>query len=251
VDSFIQTDAAVNPGNSGGALVNTRGELVGINTAISSKTGAYVGYSFAVPSNIAKKIVDDILEFGDVQEAVIGFSADRDLREEIDGVKINGFTENSNAGKAGLKEGDIIKRINNVKIAKFSDLTGQLAAKRPGESVNVTVDRDGEMLTKRVTLIKRVPQYFSRAIGVELKNLDAKELKKLNIKGGAKIIREARSLEDGGDSLIGYIVTKVNGNPVKDAENAAKLLDGFTRSGYRLSVEMISPKGEIERFVFR
>ena len=97
-DSFIQTDAAVNPGNSGGALVNTRGELVGINTAISSKTGSYIGYSFAVPSNIAKKIIDDILEFGKVQEAIIGFVPD--LREDdIEGVRIGDFAENSNAEK--------------------------------------------------------------------------------------------------------------------------------------------------------
>ena len=100
-DSFIQTDAAVNPGNSGGALVNTRGEFVGINTAISSKTGSYIGYSFAVPSNIAKKIIDDILEFGKVQEAIIGFVPD--LREDdIEGVRFGDFAENSNAEKAGI-----------------------------------------------------------------------------------------------------------------------------------------------------
>ena len=119
-DSFIQTDAAVNPGNSGGALVNTRGELVGINTAISSKTGSYIGYSFAVPSNIAKKIIDDILEFGKVQEAIIGFVPD--LREDdIEGVRIGDFAENSNAEKAGLKKGDVIVQIDDVKISKFSE----------------------------------------------------------------------------------------------------------------------------------
>ena len=250
VDSFIQTDAAVNPGNSGGALVNTRGELVGINTAITSKTGAYVGYSFAVPSNIAKKIVDDILEFGTVQEAIIGFVPERDEKEEIAGVKIIRFSEGSYAEKAGLKIGDVIVKINNVKITKFSDLTGQLAAKRPGESVDVTVERDGDFVTKNVKLMKRIPQFISNAIGVELKNLDEEELKNYKIKGGAKIIREARDAEDG-SSLIGYIITEINGNKVKNAEEASKLLDGFYRRGYRLSVEMISPKGEIERIVFR
>ena len=144
-DSFIQTDAAVNPGNSGGALVNTRGELVGINTAISSKTGSYIGYSFAVPSNIAKKIIDDILEFGKVQEAIIGFVPD--LREDdIEGVRIGDFAENSNAEKAGLKKGDVIVQIDDVKISKFSELSGQLSAKRPGESVNLTINREGEVL---------------------------------------------------------------------------------------------------------
>ena len=103
-DSFIQTDAAVNSGNSGGALVNTRGELVGINTAISSRTGSYIGYSFAVPSNIARKIVDDLLEYGTVQEAIIGFIPARDESEEIAGVKISSFPEGSFAQKAGWKK---------------------------------------------------------------------------------------------------------------------------------------------------
>ncbi len=147
-DSFIQTDAAVNPGNSGGALVNTRGELVGINTAISSRTGSYVGYSFAVPSNIAKKIIDDLLEFGAVQEAVIGFVPE--IKEDVEGVIIRKISDESNAGKSGLREGDVIVKINDVKISKFSELSGQLTAKRPGESVNVTVDRGGELLQKTI-----------------------------------------------------------------------------------------------------
>ena len=146
-DSFIQTDAAVNPGNSGGALVNSRGELVGINTAISSKTGSYIGYSFAVPSNITKKIIDDILEFGKVQEAIIGFVPDL-RKDDIEGVVIGDFTEGSNAEKAGLAKGDIIVKINDVKISKFSELTGQLSAKRPGESVELIIDRNGQIFTK-------------------------------------------------------------------------------------------------------
>ena len=163
----------VNPGNSGGALVNTRGELVGINTAITSKTGSFIGYSFAVPSNIARKIVDDILEYGKVQEAIIGFIPD--IKDEVQGVPIREFSEGSNAQKAGLKEGDIIVKINNVKISKFSELTGQLTAKRPGESVNVTVNRNGALLTKSVKLIKRIERFISRAFQIELKDLTKKE----------------------------------------------------------------------------
>lgn len=249
-ESFIQTDAAVNPGNSGGALVNTRGELVGINTAISSRTGSFVGYSFAVPSNIAKKIIDDILEFGMVQEAIIGFMRYRDEKDEIAGVKIKSFSEESLAKKSGLKEDDIIIGINNVKISKFSDLTGQLAAKRPGETVDVTVDRDGNELTKSIQLVKRIPQIISNALGVAMKDLDAKELKKLKIEGGAKITQEASRTEED-FSLIGYIITEVNGNKVKNAKDAQKYLDGFSRQGYRLKVEMINKDGEVERFVFR
>jgi len=247
-DSFIQTDAAVNPGNSGGALVNTRGELVGINTAISSRTGSYVGYSFAVPSNIAKKIIDDILEFGTVQEAIIGFVAERDDKEEIAGVKINSFSENSNAKIAGLKAGDVIVKINDVKISKFSDLTGQLAAKRPGESVNVTVDRNGSMLTKSVELIKKIKRYISSSFGLEFKNLEEKEREKYDLDGGAKIIREA---SDEGVSLVGYIIVSINDKKVKNADEAASLLDQLSRSRYRIRVEMINTEGEVERYLLR
>ena len=117
IEAFIQTDAAVNPGNSGGALVNTRGELIGINTAISSKTGSFIGYSFAVPSNIAKKVVDDLLEFGSVQEALIGFRPYDDKEGIIQGVKIGQIENDSEALKAGLREGDIIKKVNDIKIS--------------------------------------------------------------------------------------------------------------------------------------
>lgn len=241
-DSFIQTDAAVNPGNSGGALVNTRGELVGINTAISSRTGSYVGYSFAVPSNIAKKIIDDILEFGKVQEAVIGFSTSRE-EENIEGVRIKQFQKESLGPQAGLKEGDLIVKINDVKIAKFSDLTGQLTAKRPGESVAVTVDRDGQLLTKNVKLIKRVTIKYSNALEMQLDDISAKEMKKYKLTGGAKIIREETKYE-GEEGFVGYIITEVNGKKINNAAEAVRLIDTYARSRYRLSLGMINKDGE-------
>jgi Do/DeqQ family serine protease len=249
VDSFIQTDAAVNPGNSGGALVNTRGELVGINTAISSRTGSYVGYSFAVPSNIAKKIIDDILEFGKVQEAVIGFMTNRD-KENIEGVRIAQFQKESLAPKAGLKEGDLIVKINDVKITQFSDLKGQLTAKRPGENVNVTVNRDGKLLTKSVKLIKKVTRNFSQALEMELDDLTTKELKKYKLKGGAKVISEQTEYEDD-EGFVGYIITEVNGNKVSNAEEAVRLIDGYASQRYRLSISMINKEGEKVRYRLR
>jgi len=237
-DSFIQTDAAVNPGNSGGALVNSRGELVGINTAISTKTGSYIGYSFAVPSNIAKKIIDDILEFGKVQEAIIGFLPD--LREDdIQGVRIGDFSEGSNAEKAGLLKGDIIVKINDIKISKFSELTGQLSAKRPGDSVKLTIDRDGEIFTKNINLIKRIERYISRTYGIEL----------IDDPKGAKIIRDGLS-EESSSSIKGYIITKINGKEVETASEAIKLLDGLSRNGYRLKVEMIDLDNETSIYFF-
>ena len=248
VDSFIQTDAAVNPGNSGGALVNTRGELVGINTAISSRTGSYVGYSFAVPSNIAKKIIDDILEFGKVQEAVIGFTVN--IEENIEGVRIAEFQKESLGPKAGLKEGDLIVKINDVKIAKFSDLKGQLTAKRPGETVEVTVSREGKLLTKSVQLIKRVVRNISRALEMELDDLSPKEMKKYSLNGGAKVIKEETQYEDD-EGFIGYIITEVNGQRVNNAEEAVRLIDGYARKGYRLNISMINKEGEKVRYRLR
>lgn len=152
IGSFIQTDAAVNPGNSGGALVNIRGELMGINTAITSQTGSYVGYSFAVPSNIAKKVIDDLLEYGDVRTAYIGIGyADLksqqaqkfDLNGITQGVLITSLTENGGAIAAGVKVNDVIVKINEIEVSKFADLQGFLSTKRPGDKVVITVLRNG------------------------------------------------------------------------------------------------------------
>ena len=246
VEAFIQTDAAVNPGNSGGALVNTRGELVGINTAISSKTGSFIGYSFAVPSNIAKKIVDDLLEYGTVQQALIGFRPDVKNSEEIEGVIVGEVFENGGAKKAGIDEGDIIKKVNDVKISKFSDLKGLLTAKRPGEYVNVTVDRDGEELTKVVKLTKLIKLPTSRYLETEFEDIDAKDKRKFKIEGGAKIKRTVnRDFKQYGIGK-GYILTKINGKEVTTAAEAVRILDSNTNR--RLLLEMISPAGQIERF---
>ncbi|TYP99388.1 Do/DeqQ family serine protease [Tenacibaculum adriaticum] len=247
VDAFIQTDAAVNPGNSGGALVNTRGELVGINTAITSKTGSFIGYSFAVPSNITKKIIDDILEFGDVQEALIGieYSANED---DIEGVKIARVTEDGGAEKAGLQSGDIIKKVNNVTIGKFSDLKGQLSAKRPGESVALTVLRDGTDLIKTVKLGKK-SVFTSQSFGVQLKDLTKKERKKANIEGGVKIVSTTNKAFLYYKVGAGYVISKINGKVVERASEAVKILDNYD-GNQQLYLELISPKGEIERYRF-
>tara|TARA_B100000795_G_C22797475_1_gene440097 strand:- start:1180 stop:2529 length:1350 start_codon:yes stop_codon:yes gene_type:complete len=237
-DSFIQTDAAVNPGNSGGALVNTRGELVGINTAITSKTGSYIGYSFAIPSNIAKKIIDDILEFGKVQEAIIGFLPD--LREDdLEGVRIGDFAEGSNAEKSGLKKGDVIVKINDVKISKFSELSGQLSAKRPGESVKLTIDRDGKILFKIIQLTKRIERFISRAYRIELEDNSA----------GVKITREDSNLKNG-SSLIGFIITEINNQKITSAFEAVNLLDDLSKKGYRIRVKMIDLSGDLAVYFF-
>jgi len=249
IESFIQTDAAVNPGNSGGALVNTRGELVGINTAISSKTGSFIGYSFAVPSNIAKKIVDDLLEYGAIQEAVIGIRFNPNEDEKTLGVKIVGVEEGQGAAKAGLQENDIIVKVNNVKISKFSDLRGQLNAKRPGESVDITLDRDGELITKTVKLTKKVKRFISKSFNWELKDLSKKELKSRKIKNGVKII--ATGERDANNSIQNFIITKINDREVNSAEKAVTLLESVANSRYSIVIDMINTDGEKERLRFR
>ena len=248
IESFIQTDAAVNPGNSGGALVNVRGELIGINTAISSKTGSFIGYSFAVPSNIAKKIIDDILEFGTVQQAILGITVDLSYKEQ--GVKVSNVLEQGeNRVKSGLKEGDIIKKINNIKISKFSELKGQLTAKRPNEVVDITIERNGELLTKKVKLSKFIERHVAAIFQWELKNISKEERKKLNILKGVQIIRTGKDSNE--NNLKNYIITKVNNKSVTDAKETAKLLDQLGKRGFRIAVEMINLKGEKELYTYR
>ena len=249
IESFIQTDAAVNPGNSGGALVNTRGELVGINTAISSRTGSFIGYSFAVPSNIAKKVVDDLLEFGAVQEAILGIGIDN--RYEDEGVKVGKVYYDEGANNNQFKEGDIIKSINNVKISKFSELKGQLTAKRPGDYVNVTIEREGELITKKVVLNKK-DTFNSRTLNISLKDVTAKEKKKFDIKGGAKIIQNNNTTLNYYGITEGYIITKVNSKPVTTAAEATRKIENSkVNRGTPLFLELINPKGEIEKIVLR
>ena len=248
IESFIQTDAAVNPGNSGGALVNGRGELIGVNTAISTKTGSFIGYSFAVPSNIAKKIIDDILEFGAVQQAILGITVDLSYKEQ--GVKVrNVLKQSENKVKSELKEGDIIKRINNIKISKFSELKGQLTAKRPNEVVDVTIERNGELITKKVKLSKFIERHVATVFQWELKNISKEEMKKLNISNGVQIIRTGKDSKE--NSLKNYVIIKVNNKRVTDAKETAKLLDQLGKRGFRIAVEMINIKGEKELYTYR
>ena len=160
--SFIQPDAAVNFGNSGGALVNIQGELIGINTLIQSMTGGYVGYSFAVPSNTVRKIFEDILEYGDVQKGLLGVrgvalrsSYSKQLKiDETEGFYIDVIEPGFGADNAGLQKGDIIKSVDDVKINRFSDLSGYLSSKRPGDKVSVKYIRDKQLITVSVTLKK-------------------------------------------------------------------------------------------------
>ncbi|PCJ96923.1 MAG: serine protease [Flavobacteriaceae bacterium] len=253
--SFIQTDAAVNPGNSGGALVNTNGDLIGINTAITSQTGSYVGYSFAVPSNIAKKVVEDIMEYGTVQKGILGISAapfnslyaiENDLNE-ADGVLIGAIVENSGAHEAGLKEGDIIKQIDNIKVHKFSDLTGYISSKRPGNKLNVSFKRDGKDMTLLVTL-KKKQTYIDPIMGLEIKNLSDQDKKVFKTKRGVKIIDVPEKYR--GFGLEEKVLISIDGESINDIQDAKALFKNISKYG-RTSITILTKDGERERLIFQ
>ena len=259
MQSFIQTDAAVNPGNSGGALVNTNGDLIGINTAISSQTGSYIGYSFAVPSNIARKIVNDIMEYGNVQNGILGVvggALNSKASEELgtdttEGFYVSDVQEDTGAEKAGIQSGDIIKKIDNVEINKFSDLTGYLKTKSPDDVVNVTLLRDGDEKELPVTLLK-ISSYSLPTIGL-IKNASEKDLKNFKAEYGVKISKldEANKLSWNKNGVEeGSIITKINGKKlysIDDAQNAIK-----TRQyNEHLQIEVINNQGEKVVFNFR
>ena len=257
--SFIQTDAAVNPGNSGGALVNTNGQLIGINTAITSQTGSYIGYSFAVPSNIARKVIEDIMEYGNVQNGILGISGvalNSSITEKIgvdetEGVYIESVVEDSGAEKAGLKKGDIIKEIDNIKVSKFTDLTGHLSAKRPNDVVNLTIARDGDIKTVPVTLLKN--NIVTIPLIGKVMNTKPEELKKLKAQNGVKIVELDSKYTDywkNNGIEEGTIITSINDekiNTIDDVQNIIK-----NRSAYEpLRIELINTNGEKERYNFR
>ena len=247
IESFIQTDAAVNPGNSGGALVNTRGELIGINTAISSQTGSYVGYSFAVPSNISKKVIEDILEYGNVQRAYLGINFD-DLNSEkaekygvssSQGVIITRVIEQGAAYEAGLKDKDIIIKIDNVAINKFSDLQGFLGSKRPGDQIKVTVIRNEENRDFDVKLKNQFGKvefgksdYSSYYFGV-LESIPQRDAKKHNINYGVIIVNLTNNtLKQKYGIKNGDYILAVEDQKVKNEEDVEKLLRTYQNKEY-------------------
>lgn len=252
--SFIQTDAAVNPGNSGGALVNTNGDLVGINTAISSQTGSYVGYSFAVPSNIAKKVVEDIMEYGNVQKGLLGIRSEsvnspfaiKNGINEIEGVYVSHIEDQMGAQKADIRKGDIIKKIDDIKIKKFPDLSGYLSTKRPNDKVLVTVDRDGELLTLPVILEKRNSLRINYW-GIEVKNLSKEDKKVFKTNRGVKIVGVPEKLQN--LDISDKVLIAVDDYEIEDIENVQEAFDRISRFG-NTSITMLLEGGERERLIF-
>ena len=256
MESFIQTDAAVNPGNSGGALVNTRGELIGINTAISSKTGSFIGYSFAVPSNIAKKVVDDLLEYGSVQQVILGVGGG-ELNGNIakandisisEGFYVSSVSKNSGAEKAGIQKGDIIIQIDNVKISSFADLKGFLNSKEPNDVVIVTLLRDETEIQLEVTLAKKA--LLKSKLGFKLEELSVKELENYQIKNGVKITGIENEYLQNYGVKDGYVIISVNGYLVSSATEVEQVISKYLGK-QPVRIEMINLNGERERYIFR
>lgn len=254
--SFLQTDAAINPGNSGGALVDTQGRLVGINSAISTQTGSYIGYSFAIPSNVVRKVVEDILEYGDVQQAILGVQGtvmNSFLAKNFDlgvsqGFYVAGVDAASGAKKAGLKKGDVIVKIDDVKITKFADLSGYITTKRPKDVVKITYLRNGEQKIAEVTLVE-YKSFAIQEIGLEVTNASKDELEKCQTDFGVKISRALNPTMEA-ENLIGIIITEINQQPVRSVEEVKDVIRSAD-SRYPLSITFANTNGNKKTFIFR
>jgi Do/DeqQ family serine protease len=252
VESFLQTDAAVNQGNSGGALINTSGQLIGINSAIASPTGSYAGYSYAIPVNIVKKVVDDLIKFGTVQRAYLGIrpaangddGTDSQIKEG-DGVEIGEVLDKSAAEESGLKKGDKIIKLDNKAVNTWTELTGTIASYRPGQKVNVTFMRDGKERNLVLTLKNSagntdiVKNTVTDKLGIDLAAVESKKLKEYGIDGGVEI----KAINDGliSDQTTikkGFIIIRANNKAVKTVDDFNKAVES---SGNSMVLEGIYP----------
>lgn len=267
IESFIQTDAAINPGNSGGALVNTIGELIGINSAIQSTTGYYQGYGFAVPSNLARKIVEDIKKFGIVQRGFLGVTS-LDLSNDMQvagynkqnktnikagsGVYVTGFGDNSGAEDAGIRTGDVITKIDNTAVTDFADLSIAIGSKRPGDKVMVTYLRNGKEATATVTLRDQKGGTSARTkadlsvtekIGAEFKPLDERFKTDYGLNSGVIATNVTEGSEIAKIGIVdNYIVIEINGKPVNSQKDVEKILDKYSGN---VSVKFVDAYGQI------
>jgi serine protease Do len=241
IESFIQTDAAVNRGNSGGALVNTRGELVGINAAIASGNGFYAGYSFAVPVNIVKKVVADLIDYREVQRAFLGVSiremdskfAEEQGIKELRGVFVSEVNEGSAAKDAGIERGDIITSVNSITVNSTSELLEQVSRYRPGEKVVVGVSRDGAEKTFKVTLrnrdgntslVKSETKDVLPMLGAKMQVASADVLRKLGIDHGVQVTELGDGLLRNAGIREGYVITEIDKKPIRSIEDVSKIL---------------------------
>jgi serine protease Do len=257
IESFIQTDAAVNPGNSGGALVNLKGELVGINTAIASRTGSYSGYSFAIPSSIAKKIVTDLIEFGDVQRAVLGVqtneldseTASKFGIKEIKGALVVGVYSESAAEQAGISKGDVILEINGVQVNSPSQLQEQISKYRPNQQIDIIANRSNNKKHFTATLrnmkggLGKVNSDESLSVlGADFNEIPEKLKSDLGIRFGVQITKLSDGKLRQGGIKEGYIITKINRTPIKSIDDLKRVI-GISSGG--VLIEGVYPNGVV------
>ena len=262
IESFIQTDAAVNPGNSGGALINTRGELVGINTAIASRTGAFSGYSFAVPVSIVEKVVRDLIEYGEVQRAILGvviatvtadLARELDL-DEIEGVYVSEVRSEGAARAAGIRKGDVILSIDDTRVNSSPKLQETVSQYRPGEEVKVLVKRNGSLKQFDVVLrnLEGSTEVVKRAdaeelLGASFESLSEREKQALGIRNGVRV----KSLKPGKFMKVGipegFVMTSINKKPVSSVKDIADILED---SEGGVIVEGVDKKGSRSYYAF-
>ena len=264
IESFIQTDAAVNPGNSGGALVNKEGLLVGINTAIVSTTGSYTGYSFAVPSNIVRKIVSDLIDFGSVKRAKLGISmtavtekiADELKLSSLDGVYIAEVVEGGAADKADIRKGDVILAIDGQKMKSASAVQEKVNSYHPGDSAVIKVIRDGKTLDKNVVFGGDPDSGNGIAdaqgsvsfYGASIRDLTEAELKKAGINNGVLVVKAGRGKLANAGATDGFIIQTVNDRDVDSVQDVLQISGGSRRVIY---ITGITAKGKAADFGFR
>ncbi len=262
IESFIQTDAAVNPGNSGGALVNQKGELVGVNTAIISQTGSYTGYSFAIPSNIVRKIADDLIDFGSVKRAFLGVTmspiTDEKAKElklfSPNGVYIEEVLEGGAADKAGIKKGDVLVRVDSTAITTPSSLQEKVSSYNPGDKASVTVIRGGDKKVLEVTFQGESAETGAKDIdgstaffGSKIKEASKETLAALGLKNGVEIVSVGPGKVQEAGAKEGFIILYVNDQPVSKAEDVINIVKKAKRAVY---VEGVTSYGKAAYFAF-
>lgn len=246
IESFIQTDAAVNQGNSGGALVTTDGQLIGINSAIYAPTGTYAGYSFAIPVNLAKKIVNDLIKYGDVKRSYLGVQVAEDKYNAGDGAHIGSVSKGGAAERIGLKKGDIITKVNEATISSWTELQATISSYNAGEKVNITYLRNGKEYTTAATLsndagtYERIASTVGERLGADLETIDKKTAIENEIEGGVLV----KSIKKGSPfsktrMQDGFIITSINGEEITSIEELGQALNSFR--GESIQLEGIYP----------
>lgn len=243
IESFIQTDAAVNQGNSGGALITTDGLLVGINSAIYAPTGTYAGYSFAIPVNLARKIVNDLIKFGDVKRPYLGVAADQTKINSTDGAYVGGVAKDGAAAAAGLKRGDIITKVNGITVGSWSELQGTIASLNSGEQITLHYKRDGQEKIATAKLKAETGTYdnlnatnLGNLLGSELVVIDSKMADRNEVSGGVMV----KTITAGGPfsktrMQEGFVITRVNTQEIKNLDDLSRAL-AAARTG-NISIE--------------